>query len=75
MTDGDEDSNTALHLAATGGHIKLVETLLNLGAEPEVRLELFLKKKYITICFHMAGHCEQKYSRSTLWKIKLKRHV
>ena len=37
MSDGDEDSNTALHLAATGGHIKLVETLLNLGAEPEVR--------------------------------------
>lgn len=37
VSDGDEDSNTALHLAATGGHIKLVEALLNLGAEPEVR--------------------------------------
>ncbi|XP_060585014.1 transient receptor potential cation channel subfamily A member 1 homolog isoform X3 [Ruditapes philippinarum] len=37
MSDGDEDSNTALHLAASGGHVKLVETLLSLGAEPEVR--------------------------------------
>lgn len=37
VSDGDEDSNTALHLAAMGGHIKLVEKLLDLGAEPEVR--------------------------------------
>lgn len=37
LNDGDEDSNTALHLAALGGHIRLVETLLDLGAGPEIR--------------------------------------
>jgi ankyrin repeat protein len=50
MSDGDEDSNTALHLAASGGHIKLVETLLSLGAEPEVRyvrmLGYYTARKY-----------------------------
>lgn len=42
LNDGDEDSNTALHLAALGGHIRLVETLLDLGAGPEIRLTIMI---------------------------------
>jgi len=37
LNDGDENSNTALHLAAQGGHIRLVESLLDLGAGPEIK--------------------------------------
>ncbi|XP_052810784.1 transient receptor potential cation channel subfamily A member 1 homolog isoform X1 [Mya arenaria] len=37
LNDGDENSNTALHLAADGGHIQLVKTLIKLGADHEIR--------------------------------------
>ena len=37
LNDGDENSNTALHLAAEGGHIQLVKTLIQLGANHEIR--------------------------------------
>ena len=37
LNDEDEDSNTALHLAAQFGHNKVVEILLDLGADVSAR--------------------------------------
>ena len=37
LNEQDEISNTALHLAAEGGHVDIVETLINIGANKESR--------------------------------------
>ena len=37
INDGDEDSNTALHLAAIEGNVKVVQCLLVVGADVNVR--------------------------------------
>ena len=37
VNDEDEASNTALHLAATEGHVKCCKTLLENGAEVDAR--------------------------------------
>ncbi|KAI4504016.1 hypothetical protein M0802_000487 [Mischocyttarus mexicanus] len=34
LNDGNEDGNTMLHLAAIGGHLKLVWSLLKIGSNP-----------------------------------------
>ncbi|XP_035725892.1 ankyrin repeat and zinc finger domain-containing protein 1-like isoform X2 [Vespa mandarinia] len=34
LNDGNEDGNTMLHLAAVGGHLKLIWTLLEIGSNP-----------------------------------------
>ena len=35
--DEDEDSNTALHLAALAGHLNVAETLVKCGADIQAR--------------------------------------
>jgi len=47
INDEDEDSNTALHLAALAGHNKVVYTLLEAGADIEARYIHLLKHIYI----------------------------
>jgi len=47
LNDGDENSNTALHLAAEGGHIQLVKTLIQLGANHEIRYTQTLDLNWI----------------------------
>ena len=37
VNDEDEDSNTALHLAALAGHNKVVQALIENGADIEAR--------------------------------------
>ena len=37
VNDEDEDSNTALHLAALAGHNKVVQALIDNGADIEAR--------------------------------------
>ena len=37
INDGDEDSNTALHLAAMEGNVKVVQCLLLVGADVNLR--------------------------------------
>ena len=37
INDGDEDSNTALHLAAMEGNVKVVHCLLMIGADVNLR--------------------------------------
>ena len=39
VNDEDEDSNTALHLAALAGHNKVVQALIENGADIEARYE------------------------------------
>ena len=42
VNDEDEDSNTALHLAALAGHNKVVQALIDNGADIEARFHFFL---------------------------------
>ena len=44
INDGDEDSNTALHLAAMEGNVKVVHCLLMIGADVNVRFVKLFKK-------------------------------
>ena len=37
LNDEDEDSNTALHMAALAGHLGVVELLITRGADKEAR--------------------------------------
>ena len=39
LNDQDEISNTALHLAAEGGHLEIVEKLVDIGTNKESRLK------------------------------------
>ena len=39
VNDEDEDSNTALHLAALAGHNKVVQALIENGADIEARYQ------------------------------------
>ena len=60
VNDEDEDSNTALHLAALAGHNKVVKELIDAGADIEARCVFLIFKKIklhiaknflITVCF------------------------
>ena len=46
LSEQDEISNTALHLAAEAGHVEIVETLIHAGANKESRLVFFFKRSF-----------------------------
>ena len=41
LNDQEEDSNTALHLAAQGGHLQIVQLLLEAGADKMARFGFY----------------------------------
>jgi ankyrin repeat protein len=55
VNDEDENSNTALHLAALAGHAKVAEVLIEFGADVAARCVIF----YSVLLFITVSHSVQ----------------